>query len=846
VEVNKPLEYYSGRDSIQVVGELESSNNGLTQDKVSDRIKMFGTNTLAKSTKRTALRVFLSNFNNPLVLILLFASVVSFFLGQVVDGVIIATIIMLSATLNFAQEHRANLAAEKLKDRVSFRTTVVRNGKHQEIKVENLAIGDIVILSAGDLIPADVRIIASDDFFVSQSSLTGESFPVEKTAGIVNHANKALGEMVNIGFFGSSVVSGFATAIVVKVGINTEFGKISHSLTAAPIDSDFIKGVRGFSTLILKTTIFFVLFIFLFNLIFNKADVFETFMFAVAVAVGLTPELLPMIMSVSMGQGSLNMAKKGVIVKKLSAIPNFGSMDVLCTDKTGTLTKDKIELVNYVDLQNKHSEKVLWYAFINSSFHTGIRNPMDEAVVNYKKIENHGFKKIDEIPFDFIRKRMSVVAEKEGERLLITKGAPEEVYKACSECLINGKKAKMTEQSMKKITALYKTLSNDGYRVLAVATKSIYDQRSVYSKGDEEDLTLIGYIAFLDPPKEGLREVLKDLNQMGVEVKVVTGDNELVTQRICSAIGLPVKGVLLGQDIDQLADDALKVVVEHTTIFARFSPEQKNRIIMTLRSNGHVVGYLGDGINDAPSLITADVGISVENAVDVAKESADLILTQKSLKDLQAGALQGRKTFGNTLKYIMMAISSNFGNMFSVLGAVLFLPYLPMLPIQILLNNFLYDSSQLTIPSDNVDAEFTQKPKRWNMRFIKYFMFVFGSISSIFDFITFFVLYGIFKASAAQFQTGWFLESLATQTLVIYVIRTERIPFLQSVPSKYLVFSSLLVVILGWLIPITRLGTFFGFAHLQSRMLLLLACIVFGYLIAAELGKRLFYKKISL
>jgi Mg2+-importing ATPase len=846
VSTDKPLGYFGGCSIDQVYDVLKTSKGGLTHQESAARIKKYGANALARATKRNAVLLFLSSFSNPLVLILLFASVISFFLGQVVDGAIIAAIIISSATLNFIQEHKANVAAEKLKDQVSFRTTVFREGKSHEVKVEDIAPGDVILLSAGDLIPADVRIISSDDFFVAQSSLTGESFPVEKSAEKIDGEKMSLDMMTNIGFFGSSVVSGFATVVVVKTGTGTEFGKISHTLATTPADSDFIKGVKSFSGLILKTTVFFVLFIFLFNLVFNKADVFETFMFAVAVAVGLTPELLPMIMSVSMGRGSVNMAKKGVIVKKLSAIPNFGSMDVLCTDKTGTLTKDKIELVKYVDLQNKHSENVLLHAFINSSFHTGIKNPMDEAVVNFRKIDDHGYKKIDEIPFDFIRKRMSVVAEKNKKRTMVTKGAPEEIYKICTYLLKNGKKIAFDEKNITETAKLYKTLSNEGYRVLAVAVKNISDKKNVYAKEEERDLMLIGYIGFLDPPKDGLSEVLADLEKMGVEVKVITGDNELVTRKICGDIGLPIKGIIMGNEIETLSDDGLKVVAENNTIFARFSPEQKNRVITALKNNGHVVGYMGDGINDAPALVTADVGISVENAVDVARESADLILTHKSLEDLLAGALQGRKTFGNTMKYIMMGISSNFGNMFSVLGAVIFLPYLPMLPIQILLNNFLYDASQLTIPGDNVDPEFTQSPKRWDMNFIKYFMVIFGSISSVFDFLTFYVLYGIFKATAPQFQTGWFLESLATQTLVIYVIRTNKIPFLQSVPSKYLVLSSASMVILGWLIPTTRLGHFFGFVQLQTQLLIVLGAIVISYLFMAELGKRLFYKKFSI
>jgi Mg2+-importing ATPase len=788
----------------------------------------------------------LSNFKSPLVIVLLFAAIISFFFGEHVNATIIATIIALSAILNFFQEHRANEAAEKLQDRVATTATVIRKGNRSEIKTKELVPGDLIFLSSGDLIPADVRIIEAKDFFVNQSSLTGESFPVEKSASAITTKTSSLGELTNIGFSGSNVVSGSATAIVLETGSRTEFGKIAKNLTDSPVENSFTKGVKSFSYLILRTTVFFVLFIFFFNSVVKQADIFESFMFAVAIAVGLTPELLPMIMTITMSKGSINMAKKGVIVKKLTAIPNFGSMDILCTDKTGTLTKDKIELVQYVDLKNNHSEKVLLHAYVNSLFQTGIKNPMDEAVLNYKKISNHGFEKIDEIPFDFVRKKMSVVAQSNGKRYLITKGAPEEIYKSCANYWSADKKHKFNRAILEEVNKNYHQFSQEGSRVLAVAIKEVGNHKDIYSKKDESEMDLIGFIVFQDPAKAEVKSVLAELKTMGIEVKVITGDNELVTRKICSDVGLDIKGVLLGHEIDALTDDALKVVVEKTTIFARFSPDEKNRIIHALKSNGHVVGYLGDGINDSPSLLAADVGISVDNAVDVAKESADMILTHKSLRVLQDGVAEGRKTFGNTMKYIMMGISSNFGNMFSVLGAVLFIPFLPMLPIQILLNNLLYDFSQITIPTDNVDSEFIQKPTQWNMKFVRNFMIVFGSISSIYDFLMFFVLYSVFKASAPMFQTGWFLGSIATQTLVIYIIRTRKIPFLESLPSAYLMLSTTIILVLGWLIPFTRFGTIFGFVHLPTQLLLILAGLVLCYLFTVELGKRFFYRRFSL
>jgi Mg2+-importing ATPase len=693
-------------------------------------------------------------------------------------------------------------------------------------------------------VPADARIILAKDFFINQSALTGESFPVEKTATEINTENPTLTDLTNIVFCGTNVVTGTATAVVCKTGKETEFGKIAHNLSKREDETEFTQGINKFSNLILKTTIFIVLAIFFFNIILKK-DIFESFMFAIAVAVGLTPELLPMILAVTMGRGSVKMAEKGVIVKKLVAIPNFGSMDILCTDKTGTLTEDRIVLVKYVDLEGKESPEVLLHAYLNSFYQTGISNPMDEAVKKFKNLDISGFKKIDEIPFDFLRKRMSVVTESRGKRTLICKGAPEEVFSQCEYFLQEGKPVKLNSSNKSSATELYYQLSKDGYRVLALARKEIGNHREVYEVQDESELTLLGFIAFLDPPKTDVKQVVTDLENAGVAIKIITGDNELVTKKICQELDIEVKGVLLGHQIDGLTDDALRVAVEKHNIFARFSPDEKNRIIHALRQNGHVVGYMGDGINDAPSLKSADVGISVENAVDVAKESADIILTDKNLEALLNGILEGRKTFGNSMKYIMMGVSSNFGNMFSVIGAVIFLPFLPMMPIQILLNNLLYDFSQITIPGDNVDPEYIMKPKRWNMSFVRKFMVVFGLISSCFDFITFFVLFKVFSMNAAGFQTGWFIESLATQTLIIHVIRTRKTPFLKSRASLALMVSTVSIVALGWILPMTSLGKIFNFAVLPTNVILAIAGIVTCYLITVEIGKRIFFKYVK-
>jgi P-type Mg2+ transporter len=832
---------YSRLDIWEVFKRLDSQEAGLTDGEARHRLVEYGDNILVKEKKFSALVEFASKLKSPLIIILFVAAAVSAYFGQTVNAGIIFFMILASAVLDFFEEHSAGQAVKRLMEAVKATAMVRRADKDREINVAQICPGDILVLNSGDLVPADARIVLAKDFFVNQSALTGESMPSEKKEHLLKGENSLAG-LDNIVFAGTNVVSGSSYAVVINTGGHTEFGKIALSLARPDEKSEFEDGVTHFGFFIMKVVFFLVLFIFLFNALIHH-KILESFMFSVAVAVGLTPELLPMIMSITMARGAVKMAKRGAIVKKLSAIPNFGSMDILCTDKTGTLTEGKIALVKYVDSSGNNSEKVLEYAFLNSFNQTGIENPLDKAVIDFRKIDISRFTKIDEIPFDFFRKRMSVVVQEAAERFLITKGAPEEIFSCCSTFSYNGNTHLFTAEERARANKYYEDLSAEGYRVLGLAIKKVDFGKTVYEKEDEADLEFRGFIAFLDPPKAGLKDVLPELENSGIEIKLITGDNEFVARKICDEIGLPVKGLMLGGEVDKITDDALRQRVERTTIFARFSPEQKNRIILALRANKHIVGYMGDGINDAPSLKTADVGISVNNAVDVAKESADIVLVRKSLKVLRDGVIEGRKVFGNTMKYVMMGLSSNFGNMFSAAGAVIFLPFLPMLPVQILLNNFLYDVSQLTIPTDNVDEEWVVKARRWNMKFIRKFMLFIGPISSIFDFSTFFIFFFLFKAPAGIFQTAWFLESLATQTLVIHIIRTKKVPFLQSRPSFPLILSTFSIIAFGWLLPLTPIGEFFGLVALPLYMLLSIVGIVVVYLCLVEIGKRFFYRK---
>jgi Mg2+-importing ATPase len=827
----------------EVLSVLATSKNGLPLHEVARRQSQYGPNDISRVHKRSVILRFLDHFRNVLVLILLFAAVISFFVGDYPSGTIIVAIVIASVVLDFYQEYRAGNAAELLRQKILTHATVVREGAEHEVPLTDLVPGDIIRLSAGDIVPADARLLSGRDLFINESSLTGEPFPVEKRAGPVP-TGTPLTEAKNYVFLGTSVVSGTAVAVVTLTGMATEFGRIARTLVARPPETEFEKGLSQFSYLMSRFIFILVIFVFLINALFRHGAL-ESLLFAVALAVGMTPELLPMILSLNLSKGAIAMAEKKVIVRHLESIQNLGSMDVLCTDKTGTLTENRISLIEYLDPDGAPSEKVLYYTFLNSYFHTGVQNPLDEAVISFRPLDAGQFRKVDEIPFDFVRRRLSLVVDDGNERLLITKGAPEEVLSICTSIERGEKTDALSPGDRESVISLYHEKSRKGFRTLAVCTRKLPRDRAVFSPEDEREMTLLGLVTFLDPPKESAGESVRALAESGINLKILTGDNELVTRRVASLIGLEVRGVLTGREIDQMDREALSRVVEEVTLFCRLTPVQKNRVQNALRKNGHVVGFMGDGINDAPAIREADVGISVRNAVDIARESADIILLENDLRVLHDGVREGRKTFANTLKYILMGTSSNFGNMFSVAGASLFLTFLPMLPIQILLNNLLYDLSESTIPTDNVDEDQVRSPKRWDMEFIKRFILVFGPISSLFDFLTFFILLSYFAADAPFFQTAWFIESICTQTLVIFLIRTRMVPFFRSRPSRLLLASTLSIVAAACLLPFSVLGEVFGFVHLPPAFYLVLAGLISAYFFLVEVAKKWFFGKYS-
>ncbi len=821
--------------------ELEAS--GLTQIEAKQRLTRFGPNEPAP-TKRTApLFQLLLLLTNPLAIILLVASVISAALGEVINAAIIITMVVFSVALNFIQTYRSRKAVDSIRKEVAPTANVLRDSKWIEIPRREIVPGDVIKLVAGDLVPADSELLQTRDLHVQQAALTGESLPVEKSANADHGAESDLHEV----FLGTSVVSGTATAVVRATGKNTVFGDIATRLAKRAPETEFERGTRRFGFLIMRSTILLVLFVILMS-VFLHRPFLESLLFAVALAVGLTPEFLPMITTVTLGRGAVHMARKNVIVKHLEAMQNFGSIDVLCSDKTGTLTSGEMSLEQHLDPFGAPCERVFLLAFLNSLHETGITNPLDEAikkrhrsdpldtaVLKHDHPDIHDYEKVDEIPFDFERRRVSIVVKHNEERLLITKGAPESVLSACTSCEVDNQRQPLND-SRARIENVYRDLCANGYRSLAVAYAKV-PAKEVYTASDETGLVLAGFLAFSDPPLPTAESTLDALRRDGIQVKILTGDNELVTQHICSQVGLDSGRIVLGTELDKISDPALGHIVEQTSVFARVSPAQKNRIILALKNRSHVVGYLGDGINDAPSLHAADVGISVSSAVDVAKDAADFILLERGLDVLHAGIIEGRKSFGNVMKYLLMGTSSNFGNMFSMAVAVVFLPFLPMLPTQILLNNFLYDLAQVTIPTDAVDETFVRKPQRWNIRLIRDFMIYIGPLSSIYDFITFFVLLKVFLASEQFFHTGWFVESLATQTLVIFVIRTARNP-LRSRPSLALTITTIAVVLFGTVLPYTSLGSLIGFTSLPFTFLLFIAVATSTYLLLVEAVKR--------
>jgi Mg2+-importing ATPase len=809
--------------------------NGLTSQEAEARLDRFGPNDPAPPKRHSAVLDFLRLFLNPLVLILLIAAAISVFLGEAADAAIIAVIVLLSTALDFTQNYQSQRAVERLRQQVAPTATVLRDGKCQEIRRSDVVPGDVVRLSAGDLVPADARLLESRDLFILQASLTGESLPVEKQARGDEVSTKPDAE--NMVFMGTSVVSGTASALVVATGVKTSFGDIATRLASRPEQTAFDRGLKDFSLLLTRTVLFLVVLLLVFGLVRHR-DTFQSLLFAVSLAVGLTPEFLPMIVSVTLSKGARAMARKNVIVKHLSAIQNFGSIDVLCSDKTGTLTAGNMSLDRSLDPFGNQSQGVFTLAYLNSKFQTGIRSPLDMAVLQSPEpTEAASYQKRDEIPYDFERRRLSIVVERQSRRLLITKGAPEGIFARSVSYESDGRTAALDAAALERCRNTYDGLSRQGFRALAVAYTEV-EARANYSADDERNLILAGFLAFSDPPLPDAAEALAALRRDGVEVKIITGDGDLVTAHVCSQVGLESGKIVLGDELERMSDTALAHVAETTAVFARVSPAQKNRIILALKHRGHIVGFMGDGINDAPSLHAADVGISVASAVDVAREAADIILVKPGLDVLASGIVEGRKAFGNVMKYLLMGTSSNFGNMFSMAGASLILPFLPMLPTQILLNNFMYDLSQLTIPTDNVDDEYLRKPQHWDISLIRNFMLFIGPISSIFDFLTFYVLLHFFHADQVPFHTGWFVESLATQTLVLFVIRTTGNP-LRSRPSWPLTATVLIIVAAGNLLPLSPLAGPLGLAPLPGSYYAYLVVVTLVYLILVEIGKRL-------
>jgi len=825
--------------------QLHSTEAGLSASAAAAVLETTGPNQIA-TTKRTSLLTdFIGRFSNPLVLILLFAAGVSAFTGDVPSFVIIASIVLMSVILDVMQERQAQNAAERLREQVSLSAKALRDGKPVDVPAAEIVPGDVVLLAAGDLVPADARLIESRDLYVDEALLTGEAYPAEKDAAPPSGAGaRETAFPPNLVFMGSSVVSGTAKALILATGRKAQLGSIASALQKPPPPTAFAVGIQHFGMMIVKATIFLVLFVLLVNILFHR-PLLESFLFAVALAVGLTPELLPMIVSVTLAHGAIRLSRKQVIVKRQSAIDDLGAMDVFCSDKTGTLTESRIKLVREVDLSGQDSGAVMQMAQLNAAFETGLKSPLDEGILAAGKIDLKAWRKIDEVPFDFERRRVSILVEGGSRRLLIVKGAPEDILGHAARFEQRGASPRLLDAAARKTAdATVNGLCAEGDRVLGVAWREVEADREKANIADEKDLTLAGFLAFLDPPKAGAREALTALTNLGVALKVVTGDNEQVTRHVCGELGLDIAGTLTGREIEGLTDEALLARVDGTTLFCRVTPPQKSRVIAALRRKGHVVGYLGDGINDAPSLHAADVGFSVDTAVDVAKEAASMILLRKDLGVLAEGVREGRKTFINIVKYMMMGTSSNFGNMFSMAGGVLFLPFLPMKPTQILLNNLLYDLSEAMIPLDNVSDSMVARPRSWDLDIVRKFMLVFGPLSSIFDFATFGLLLWVFHADEKLFQTGWFVESLATQTLVIFIIRTTH-P-LRDPPHPALAASTLLACALAIALPYSPLAHWLGFVPLPGAFLGALALMTIAYLVLVFFVKRWFYKRYQL
>jgi len=825
----------------ELLKKLQVTVSGLTTNEAKDRLKDYGPNRLKPQKRSDAFTLLLSQFKSPIILILLAATCLSIFLHNLVDASIILTIVIISGLLSFWQEFSASNAVAKLLAIVQINVTVFRDKKQQDIRIEDIVPGDIVLLNAGDIVPGDCLMLESNDLFVDEAMLTGETFPVEKSVEVLL-AETALAQRTNIIWMGTHVVSGTAKALVVFTAKNTEFGKVSERLKLKPLETEFERGIRRFGYFLGEVTLILVVLIFAINVYLHR-PVLEAFLFSLALAVGLTPQLLPAIISINLAHGAKKMAEKKVIVKRLASIENFGSMNIICSDKTGTLTEGIVEVQAAMDVSGEANDNVFQYAYQNAYYQTGFTNPIDAAIVKYKKIDLKGYKKQAEIPYDFLRKRLTIAVKHDNESIMITKGALVNILEVCTNAETKDGKIIGLDSIQKQIQKNFEEFSNQGFRTLGIAYKKLSSDSPI-TKDDEKDMTFVGFLTLFDPPKANIAETIASLKKLGISLKIITGDNQLVAASLSKKMGLADNKIITGTQLRKMSDAALLRQVSSINVFAEIEPNQKERIIIAMKKAGNVVGYMGDGINDASALHAADVGISVDTGADVAKDAADIVLLEKDLSVLVEGVREGRTTFANTLKYVFMATSANFGNMFSMAGISLFIPFLPLLPKQILLTNLLTDFPEMTIATDNVDDEMVDHPRRWDIKAIRKFMITFGLVSSVFDYLTFGLLLLVLHANESQFRTGWFMESVISASMIVLVIRSRK-PFFKSKPGKYLLIATLSIAAITIIFPFTPLGSVFGFSPLSFTTYLLLMLIVALYIFAAEITKTVFYKLVK-
>jgi Mg2+-importing ATPase len=827
--------------SSELLKKLLTKVSGLATSEAKNRLTTYGANRLKPPKRSDAFTLLISQFKSPIILILIFATVLSLFLHNIVDASIILTIVVISGLLGFWQEYGASNAIAKLLAIVQIKAAVFRDGKQKEIPVEEIVPGDIIMLNAGDIVPGDCLLLESKDLFVDEAMLTGETYPVEKTVALLP-ADTALAQRTNSVWMGTHIVSGNAKALVILTGTNTEFGKVSERLKLKEPETEFEHGIRRFGYFLGEVTLILVIVIFGIN-VYLARPVLDSFLFSLALAVGLTPQLLPAIISINLAHGAKKMAEKKVIVKRLASIENFGSMNIICSDKTGTLTEGIVQVESALDVNGSENEKVFLFAYLNAFYETGFTNPIDQAILKHRKTDLAGYKKHDEIPYDFLRKRLSIAVTHGDTHFIVTKGALTNILDVCSTVETKEGSVVKIASLQKQIQKHFEEFSNQGFRTLGIAYKNLPSE-SLINKSDEADMTFLGFLTLFDPPKANIADTIASLKQLGVSLKVITGDNHLVAANLSKQMGLTDTKIITGPELHKMSDGALLRRVGVVNIFAEIEPNQKERIILAMRKAGNVVGYMGDGINDASALHAADVGISVDTAADVAKDAADIVLLEKDLGVLVEGVREGRTTFANTLKYVFMATSANFGNMFSMAGVSLFIPFLPLLPKQILLTNLMTDFPEMTIATDNVDGEMIDHPRRWDIKAIRKFMITFGLLSSVFDFVTFGLLLLVLHVNEGQFRTGWFLESVISASMIVLVIRSRK-PFFKSKPGKYLLMATLSISVVTIILPFTPLGTLFGFTALSFTTYLCLLLIVAAYIAAAEATKTIFYKRVK-